>query len=60
MNYIKEDEQIHYVVKVNGVAISSPTTRSLAEQQKLNLPTESQALAEIIPVTSEGKQVLFG
>lgn len=61
MEHIKEEvDQVSYVVKVNGVAISTPTSRALAEQQKNNLPEESRLLAEVVPVTSDGNQILFG
>ena len=59
-NYIREDSQIKYVVKVNGAPISPPTTRELAESQKMQLPLETRHLAEVVAVTNDGKEVLFG
>ena len=52
--------ETYYVLKVNGVAVTSPTTRALVEQKKADLPAQSQALAEVVPVTKEGKEILFG
>ncbi len=53
-------DQINYVVKVNGVAVTAPTSKAIAEQHKAALPGDSQKLAEVVPVTSDGKEVLFG
>ncbi len=61
MDHIREEvDTVQYVVKVNGVAVTQPTTKELAEQQKLNMPEESRQLAEVVPVTGDGKQILFG
>lgn len=54
------NDQIYYVVKVNGVAVTPPTTQALAEAKRAELPKESQHLAEVVPVTTDGKQILFG
>lgn len=60
-NLINEQEQIRYVIKVNGQTVSVPfATKMLAEQHLGNLPQEQQVVAEIVIVTEEGKQVLFG
>lgn len=54
------ENETYYVLKVNGVAVSQPTTRELAEQQKNQLPMESKRLAEVVAVTCDGKEILFG
>ena len=50
-----------FVVKVNGVAISTPQqTRTLAEAFLLSLSPAQRALAEIVPVADNGKELLLG
>ncbi len=50
-----------YVLMVNGVKISAPfSDRMVAEMAKGNLPDEQKLLAEVVAVTNDGKQVLFG
>lgn len=50
-----------YVVKVNGANVSTPfTERMMAEMAKNNLPEEQKHLAEVVPVTSSGQQILLG
>ena len=52
---------IYYVIRVNGAAVSDRFENSmLAEMEKQNLPEEMKRIAEIIPVTSDGKQMLLG
>lgn len=54
-------DQVQYVIKVNGVAISSPFgDRTVAEMARNNLPEEQKVLAEVVAVTTDGQQVLFG
>lgn len=58
---LTEIESTQYVVKVNGIPVSSPQpTLRLAEAILLALPAQQQVLAEIIPVTSGGQQILLG
>ena len=58
---INEQEQVRYVIKVNGVTVSVPfATKPLAEAHIGNLPPEQQVIAEIVPMTESGKQILFG
>jgi len=61
-NMITDDmDVVYYVVKVNGVAVSTRfTERMMAEMAKNNLPEEQKMLAEVVPVTTDGKQVLLG
>lgn len=52
---------VSYVIKVNGVAISESFTSSMAaELAKNNLPDEQRTLAEVVPVTTDGKTLLLG
>ena len=58
---INEQEQVRYVIKVNGQTVSVPfATRPLAEAHLGNLPQDQQIIAEIVPVTEDNKQILFG
>jgi len=61
-NMITDDiDVVYYVVKVNGVPVSTTfTERMMAEMAKNNLPEEQKMIAEVVPVTTEGKQVLLG
>ena len=58
---IKEEEQLKYVVKVNG-AIVSPmyATPHLAEDAIKLLKDEHQAIAEVVSVTADGQEILLG
>ncbi len=52
---------VYYVVKVNGVEISTRfNERLVAEMAKNNLPNEQKMIAEVVPITTDGKQVLLG
>jgi len=58
---LQEVDEIKYVVRVNGVTVSIPfSSRMLAEQHVGNLPTEQQSLAEVVPVTPAGQELLLG
>lgn len=58
---LSEVEQIKYIIKVNGQVVSIPfNTRQLAELNIGNLPQHQQVIAEIVEVTPEGKELLFG
>jgi hypothetical protein len=61
-NLITDDiDVVYYVIKVNGVSVSGNFTEQMAaELAKNNLPEEQKMLAEVVPVTAEGKQVLLG
>jgi hypothetical protein len=58
---LTEISQTFFNVIIQGrvVAINLPS-RQLAEATLLQLPPEQRMLAEIVPVTNDGKQVLFG
>lgn len=58
---LTEIDQTLYAIRVNGQTLfTNLPSRQLAEAQLLILPQEQRALAEIVPITSGGKQVLFG
>lgn len=60
-NMIKETEQIKYVIKVNGQVVSIQFASAfVAEQAVGQLAPEQQAIAEVVPVTASGKEVLLG
>jgi hypothetical protein len=57
---LKEDET-RYAVKCNGQIVSPPyPTVALAENAMTMLSEVHQSVAEIIPVTADGKEILFG
>lgn len=49
-----------YIVIVNGTAASAVLPRHLAEQFISQLPQAQQSIAQIVPATADGKQVLLG
>jgi len=52
---------VMYVVKVNGVEKSVRfTDRVMAEMAINNLPENERMLAEVQPITQDGKQLLLG
>ena len=61
MNLYNDDSKVFYVIKVNGVPVSGVfENATIAEFEKTKLPSETQELAEVVAVTKDGKQVLFG
>lgn len=61
-NQILTDQQVvYYVVRLNGQEISPRVeTRAIAEMSLNQLPPETRALAEVVPVTADGRQLLLG
>lgn len=58
---LTEIDSTKFSVVVRGRVVSTNiATRNLAEAVILTLPAEQRAVAEIVPVTADGKQVLFG
>ena len=52
--------EVKYVVKVNGAEVSPRyTTPQAADNALQMLSEEHQAIAEIVPVTSNGQQMLL-
>ena len=55
------DNTVYYVVRVNGVDITPKwPDKIMAENSLLSLPDDQQLLAEVVPVTLDGKQMLLG
>lgn len=58
---LTEVDEVKYVVKIQNQVIAGPfSSLALANAHTLNLPVHQQALAEVAPVTAEGKQLLLG
>ena len=52
---------VYYVVRVNGKDMSVRfESAMLAEAEKNRLAPELRDLAEVVPVTADGKQLLLG
>lgn len=50
-----------YSIRVAGRVIASNIpSRQLAEAQLFTLPADQRALAEIVPVTQDGRSILLG
>lgn len=50
-----------YAIKVNGhVMVANIPSRELAEATLFNMTPEQRALAEIVPVTPDGRSLLLG
>jgi hypothetical protein len=51
----------YYAIKINGTIIPNKfLSRMVAEQEIYKLPFNEQQLAEIVIITDDGKEVLFG
>lgn len=58
---INEVQQEKFVIKVNGQIVSIAfASAQLAEAAITNLPEAQQAIAEVVPVTADGREVLLG
>lgn len=58
---IEETEQLRFVIMVAGKTVSIPfITEQAAVQHIANLPQDQQTIAEVVPVTSDNKQLLLG
>ena len=56
-----EGNTVYYVVKVNGAAVSPRfSSHQLAEMQITHLEEAHQLIAEVVPVTADGKDLLLG
>lgn len=50
-----------FCIKVRGVVVvPNIPSRQLAEATLFNLPADQRALAEIVPVTVDGRSLLLG
>lgn len=61
-NIITNDMNVvYYAVKINGVITSAKySEKMMAEMAKEQLPEDQKALAEVVQVTADGKQLLLG
>ena len=60
-NLIHENDTVRYAVKVNGKIVSQSYLLSSQAQDAIKmLNEEHQAVAEIVQVTVDGKEILFG
>lgn len=58
---LTEQEPTKFQVVINGVPYGAPQpTRMLAEMLLTNLTPDQRLLAEVRPVTTGGKEILFG
>lgn len=58
---ITENNPTVYSIRVNGVVLfANLASRTLAEATLFQLSLEQRALAEIVPTTVQGQQILFG
>jgi len=52
---------VYYVVRVNGVEVSKRfNERMMAEMAMHQLPAQQNMMAEVIPITTNGDQLLLG
>lgn len=50
-----------YAIKVNGhVVVANIPSKELAEATLFNMAPEQRALAEIVPITPDGRSLLLG
>ena len=55
----ENNQELKYVVKVNGQVRTAPLLKTLAEAAVQNLPVEERALAELVAVTTNGQELLL-
>lgn len=58
---LNDNTVIYYVVRINGKDVTVPfSSPQLAEMEKSKLAPDLQMIAEVVPVTAEGKELLLG
>lgn len=55
----ENQQEIKYVVKVNGKIRTAALPKTLAEAAVQNLPESEQGIAQIVPVTDKGQELLL-
>jgi hypothetical protein len=55
----ENNQELKYVVKVNGKVRTAPLLKNLAEAAIQNLPENERALAELVAVTNTGQELLL-
>ena len=56
----ENDTELKYVIKVNGQVRTAPLLKQLAETALQNLPENEREIAQLVPVTDSGKELLLG
>ena len=56
----EHQQELKYVVKVNGQSRTAALPKTLAEAAIQNLPESERALAQLVPVTEGGQEILLG
>ncbi len=58
---LHEVDEVKYVVRVKGTIVSIQfASQMVAEQHIANLPLDQQMIAEVVPVTGTGQELLLG
>lgn len=59
---LSSGDVVYYAVKVNGTQIQKFSDKTIAENIKLQIEKDKgpSVLVEVVPVTSDGKEILFG
>ena len=58
---LREVQEVKYVIKVDGRVVSAQfASQQIAEANISSLSIEQQPLAEVVAVTTDGKEILFG
>ena len=58
---ITEVTPTFFCIKIKGVVVvPNIPSRQLAEATLFNLPADQRVIAEIVPVTADGKSLLLG
>ena len=55
----ENQQELKYVVKVNGKVRTAPLLRTLAEAAVQNLPEDERSIALLVPVTEGGQELLL-
>ena len=56
----ENQSEMKFVVKVNGQARTAALPKTLAEAAIQNLPEAERGLAQLVPVTDSGQELLLG
>ena len=56
----ENETELKYIVKVNGQVRTAPLVKQLAETALQSLPENEKAIAELVPVTAGGQELLLG
>lgn len=60
-NIIKEQDDVRYVIKMNGNVISEQfANRAIAENAVMSMPADLRPSVTIVPVSPTGSEMLFG